>query len=181
MKQPFNYLGYFDTYHLHESVKNMTDDDWLYWTHRQEAFKDYHGATKCIPILRDDTYTKNERGEETKFYPEFKKDIEQIEKYLIEIYGKGEIIRAEIPLLPSGTKVNPHYDDTESFAVHHRVHIPIVTTNNIIFTIDGVDKHLKIGEMWEIDNTKMHGVNNPSDIDRVHLIIDFKKAPSSLL
>ena len=56
-----------------------------------------------------------------------------------------------------------------------------MTTPGIIFTIDGIDKHLKIGEIWEIDNTKMHGVNNPTDTDRVHLIVDFKKAPSSLL
>ena len=181
IKQPFNYLGYYDTYNMHQSIKNMTEEDWLYWTHRQEAFKDYHGSTKCIPILRDDSYSKNERGEETIFYNEFKKDIIKIEKYLNQVLGKGEIIRAEIPLLPAGTKVNPHYDDTESFVIQHRVHIPIITSPEIIFTIDGIDKNLKIGEIWEIDNTKMHGVNNPSDIDRIHLIVDFKKAPSSLL
>ena len=68
MAEPFNYLGYYDTYNMHQSIKNMTEEDWLYWTHRQEAFKDYHGSTKCIPILRDDSYSKNERGEETIFY-----------------------------------------------------------------------------------------------------------------
>ena len=46
MKQPFNYLGYYDTYNMHQSIKNMTEEDWLYWTHRQEAFKDFNSGIR---------------------------------------------------------------------------------------------------------------------------------------
>ena len=28
------------------------------------------------------------------------------------------------------------------------------------------------GECWEINNTRLHSVENNSDIDRVHLLID---------
>ena len=35
-------------------------------------------------------------------------------------------------------------------------------------------KYLKEGEIWEIDNTKEHSVTNNSNIDRIHLLIDYK-------
>ena len=40
------------------------------------------------------------------------------------------------------------------------------------FFVDGEKKNLKTGEIWEIDNTKLHKVENLSNSDRVHLIVD---------
>ena len=34
-------------------------------------------------------------------------------------------------------------------------------------------RHLKVGEIWEIDNTMQHAVRNNSEESRVHLIIDY--------
>ena len=32
---------------------------------------------------------------------------------------------------------------------------------------------MKEGQAYEIDNSKVHSVNNASDKDRIHLIIDY--------
>ena len=53
-----------------------------------------------------------------------------------------------------------------------RHHIPIVTNDEVWFYVDGEKKNLKTGEIWEIDNTKLHKVENLSNKDRVHVIVD---------
>ena len=53
-----------------------------------------------------------------------------------------------------------------------RTHIPIITNSEVTFTVGGETKFLKEGEIWEINNTKEHSVDNNSDIDRIHLLID---------
>jgi len=34
---------------------------------------------------------------------------------------------------------------------------------------------LKLGELWEIDNSKSHSVENNSNEYRIHLIVDYLK------
>ena len=43
-----------------------------------------------------------------------------------------------------------------------------------MFTVGEEEKNMRVGEMWEINNNdKSHSVINGSDIDRVHLILDY--------
>ncbi len=55
----------------------------------------------------------------------------------------------------------------------HRVHVPLITNPGVIFTVGGEPRYLKEGELWEIDQTTLHGVVNHSLEDRVHLIVDW--------
>jgi quercetin dioxygenase-like cupin family protein len=58
---------------------------------------------------------------------------------------------------------------------HNRMHIPIITHPDVTFQVGRDVKHLKPGEIWEINNNKkLHGVNNKSNIDRIHMLIDWK-------
>ena len=40
---------------------------------------------------------------------------------------------------------------------------------------------MKLGEMWEINNTETHSVVNDGDVDRIHMIIDYKQVNINLL
>ena len=60
-----------------------------------------------------------------------------------------------------------------------RIHIPIRTNGNVIFTLyentkdkDGTEHKLKTGHYYYTDVTKAHAVRNTSDIDRIHLVAD---------
>jgi aspartyl/asparaginyl beta-hydroxylase (cupin superfamily) len=56
----------------------------------------------------------------------------------------------------------------------NRVHIPIITNKDVFFKIEDQIKQLKEGEMWEINNSeRLHSVENNSNKDRIHLIIDW--------
>jgi len=60
-----------------------------------------------------------------------------------------------------------------------RIHIPIRTNNNVVFTLyentkdkDGTEYNLETGHYYYCDVTKAHAVRNTSDIDRIHLVAD---------
>jgi len=53
------------------------------------------------------------------------------------------------------------------------VHLPVVTNDSVLFTVGGETKTLPAGELFEINNRRMHSVRNDSAEDRVHLILDF--------
>ena len=62
------------------------------------------------------------------------------------------------------------------FAYSHRIHVPIITNNECIFTVNNEKVPMDIGYAIEINNLLPHSVNNKSATkDRVHLIFDIKE------
>lgn len=53
-----------------------------------------------------------------------------------------------------------------------RVHVPIQTHEDVVFTHDGDRVHLSAGHAWYLDVSRPHAVANRSDADRVHLVVD---------
>jgi mannose-6-phosphate isomerase-like protein (cupin superfamily) len=53
-----------------------------------------------------------------------------------------------------------------------RVHIPVVTNLNVAFFLEGEQVTMQEGEAWYIDLNLRHRVENQSDSDRIHLVID---------
>ena len=80
--------------------------------------------------------------------------------------------------LAAGNKIYPHRDD-EAIELNayydfcKRIHVPVITNKDVVFTIGGESKHLEYGDIIEIDNLKEHSVVNNGNTDRVHLLIDF--------
>ena len=58
-----------------------------------------------------------------------------------------------------------------------RIHVPIVTTPDVIFHCGDQEVHMAPGEAWIFDAWKMHKVVNPSGKTRVHLVIDTAGSP----
>lgn len=73
--------------------------------------------------------------------------------------------------------VPEHTDAAAYWTWHQRIHVPIVTDEAVTMTSDGETQHLPVGEAWTFDNRNPHSVVNPTDADRVHLVID---TPASL-
>jgi len=53
-----------------------------------------------------------------------------------------------------------------------RVHIPVVTNLDVAFFLDGERVIMQEGEAWYLDLNLAHRVENQSDTDRIHLVID---------
>ena len=85
----------------------------------------------------------------------------------------GRIIRAMVAKLPPGGRIDPHRDRHPSFGCGHRIHAPIATNERVRFTIDGRPHHLQVGQVYEMNNKKMHSVINKGTTDRIHFIFDY--------
>ena len=84
--------------------------------------------------------------------------------------------KAMFAKLKAGGEIPEHTDAAVALRMVHRVHIPIVTNDQVHFFIDGVDHKFGEGEMIELDNTRFHAVKNDSPVDRIHLIVDYYHA-----
>lgn len=87
--------------------------------------------------------------------------------------GDGYPIRTLLTRLSPGGEIMSHMDRNFSLTHCHRVHIPIQTHPDAVFTVGDETIHLPEGEAWEINNRRMHSVLNASPLPRIHLIIDW--------
>lgn len=175
----FKTYGNIDVVCLKDKLNEL---DWNEHKLRQSLFK-AHQHTQTLEIMWDmESLNTNKIS---KIHPNYYKlNIESILKKLKPIYesncGKGDFVRILLVKLRANSNITPHSDRWDSLENCNRTHIAIITNPNVTFTIDGEIKHLKEGEIWEIDNSKEHSVDNNSDEDRVHLIIDWFTEPTNL-
>ena len=97
--------------------------------------------------------------------------VEPIIRDLEEIHN-GKVAKCLFIKLPIGKVVYEHCDSGDYFNAVRRHHIAIQTNPDTFFRIDGEKKNMLIGDCWEINNMKLHFVENNGDTDRIHLLID---------
>ena len=84
----------------------------------------------------------------------------------------GQSARMLLIKLDANSEVFTHKDSGDYLSNVRRFHIPIITNDKVYYTVGGEKIHMKQGECYEINNLKLHSVNNDSEYDRVHLLID---------
>ncbi|MFC9436559.1 aspartyl/asparaginyl beta-hydroxylase domain-containing protein [Nocardia sp. NPDC057030] len=108
--------------------------------------------------------------------------------YLQElITGMADLSRLQfVRLVPiSDTVIIPHRDFLELTDLPedarpaHRLHIPLVTHENCLFSEDNVVYRMRAGEVWHFDAAQIHSVASLSRTTRVHLMFDFADRPGS--
>ena len=87
-------------------------------------------------------------------------------------------------LKPGGGELERHTDQVDpdsggSMGKLARIHVPIKTNENVVFTVwntQGVPQkiNMKFGEYWFLDTRKAHQAINGGDDERIHLVIDVK-------
>ena len=75
--------------------------------------------------------------------------------------------------LNAGAIIKEHRDAELNFEKGEiRLHIPVITHDDVEFYLDKERLHLKEGECWYMNFNLPHSVNNKSIINRIHLVID---------
>lgn len=168
----FNYITKTDIGYVKEVVENFTEEDWNEFDFRQKTFE-VHKETKTIPLIFDTDF----RSSNPTYLPRanlFIDDIKRFSNLLKDFYGEGYLIRSILVSLKANSVIAPHIDKGDSLEKCFRVHLPIITNDKVNFIVGDEMKIFKEGELWEINNSgKIHSVENNSDVDRVHLILDW--------
>lgn len=77
--------------------------------------------------------------------------------------------------LHAGAVIKEHSDHDMSFEDGEvRLHIPVITNTAVEFFLADERILMQEGECWYMNLTLKHRINNNSNIDRVHLVIDCK-------
>jgi hypothetical protein len=86
--------------------------------------------------------------------------------------------RVRIMKLMPGSIIREHrdtYEEVSDYAFGQvRLHIPIVTNDKVVFTVDGKKVQMKAGRLYYVNFSKKHYVKNDGDAARTHLVLDLK-------
>jgi len=139
----------------------------------REKTYEVHKQTQAILLIHDEDF-RHYNPTYHDIYSDFRKELKPIFDFIAEHYNNdGYVVRALFARLQGKGRIDSHTDGLFSLLKCHRIHIPIITNDQVVFTIGGEEKVLRAGEMWEINNATLHAVDNNSDVDRIHLIIDW--------
>jgi hypothetical protein len=139
----------------------------------REKTYEAHKQTNALLLIHDEDF-RHYNPTYHDLYGEFRRELKPVFDFIADYFGKdGYVVRVLFARLARHGKIGSHTDGLYSLLKCHRIHIPIVTNDQVVFTIGGEQKVLGEGEMWEINNATLHAVDNNSDQDRIHLIIDW--------
>lgn len=103
-------------------------------------------------------------------------ELNNIYNFLEKEYN-GKVVRAEIINMMPHSRIRKHRDKTDMLFICRRIHIPIKTNKDAIFTVNNDSQNMIEGGVYEINNSKIHNVFNYNHENRVHLIIDLMPEP----
>lgn len=94
--------------------------------------------------------------------------------YVQQIMGEigGVWGRSRLMGLRAGGEVPLHVDSHYYWRTHWRIHIPIITSPQVLFSCGPETVHMKPGECWLFDSFRWHRVVNGGTEQRVHLVLD---------
>jgi Tfp pilus assembly protein PilF/quercetin dioxygenase-like cupin family protein len=132
-----------------------------------------HRDTQSLQLVHFEDH-KYKKPEYFDLFFELETELRPVLDFVASYYqNNGFIVRMILAKLVAGGKIPKHTDAGFSLLNCHRVHLPIITNNDVIFSVGGEDKNMRVGELWEINNGAEHAVENRSNEDRVHLIVDW--------
>ncbi|REH43432.1 aspartyl/asparaginyl beta-hydroxylase [Tenacibaculum gallaicum] len=138
----------------------------------------YEGEWKVIPLYTSNGDTSNIFAFQNSNNTIQETPIMSNCKYFKEVITsfKCPILSARLLRLGVGAEIKPHRDyklgyEDGSF----RLHIPIVTNNNVQFILNDKQLNMLPGECWYTNVNYVHSVTNKGNEDRIHLVIDLER------
>ena len=156
---------------IRNKIEQIPISRWLD-SEREQRF-DPHRDTQALVLIHffRDEHTKPDYRE---LYFDLQNELKPAVDCIADYYqNNGFLVRMLLAKLPAGSKIPSHTDFGYALLNCHRVHIPIITNEKVVFMVGGEAKNMQVGELWEINNELVHAVDNQGDEDRIHLIIDW--------
>ncbi len=161
----------FDVQALKGCIEKIPAEKWLE-SERERLFA-VHKHTQSVLLVRFEDF-KHNKPEFEPLYFELEAALQPLIDYVADYYqNNGFTVRLLLAKLLAGGNIPHHTDAGFSLLNCHRVHIPLITNDEVIFSVGGEEKNMKPGEFWEINNGIDHAVENRSDQDRIHIIVDW--------
>lgn len=180
----FVHIGNLDVSELKALVADLTEEQWQSFSIRQQRYE-VHKHTQTIGLVYDPDFRHTHPTRlptldrfDVALKPVLWMTADHFEQspagqQLVRENGPGYFIRASLVRLKAGSGIAEHRDMNFSLTHSHRVHLPLVTNENVRFTVGSETLNMAEGQVYEINNRRLHSVRNDGTDDRVHLILDF--------
>ena len=181
---PFRVLAQVDPTPYVDLVSAIPHAAWIADTSRQERFA-VHEDTLAITILRprSDSFDDDGVRDIILAAPEMVPVIEALGGAVSAASAALGLVRPRVTRLlltrlRGCGRVHPHSDDGRYFDLTHRIHVPIITADEVRFAIENPTTGepgfapMRVGNVVEINNRWTHSVENGSPLDRTVAIFD---------
>lgn len=164
--------GHYDVSKISDIVSGFTSE-WLEDTSRQDGAIhhwrtfSYHLTWYPLGWVPGEEYLPSFLCKNNELWELIDPIIKDLEKT-----NNGRVGRATLVSLPAMQLVTPHYDKALYTHLIRRFHIPILTNEKTLFSVDNMYANMEIGDSWRVNNKLLHGVYNFGETDRVHLMVD---------
>ena len=169
LKLPFQ----FDAARLRQDLAQVADDEWI------EHFNQYNyeGNWSVVSLRSNGGRTKqiypDPHSTEDFCDTEILARCAYVREILNQIECEKEAVR--FMLLGAGARIKEHKDFFMGFDEGViRLHIPVITNPQVEFYLAGERVPMHEGELWYLDFSQKHRVENNGDEDRIHLVMDCK-------
>ncbi len=88
-------------------------------------------------------------------------------------YAHGSFPRIMLARMAPGGVIQPHRDNMPAALWPHKIHVPLLTNEQVGFFIEPNTYHFPAGQAVEVNNLGVHAVRNGGDSDRIHLIFEY--------
>ncbi|MBR7800713.1 aspartyl/asparaginyl beta-hydroxylase domain-containing protein [Undibacterium fentianense] len=159
----------FDLSRLRQDLDTAMHAKWIKHFNTRDYVKDW----SCIPLRSIDGGSEHILPIESDRYGNT--SILDACPYFIQVLDQFECEKTSVRLmsLEAGGEIKEHRDQgtclEDGIA---RLHIPIQTSPEVLFRIDGEEVHFSAGDTWYLNASCLHGVTNHSSLARIHLMID---------
>ena len=161
----------FDTERLKTDVQKVLEQNWI----DHYNTNDYSGKWTSIALMaqggKSDVIYAFPNGNEPIKNTEILESCDYFKSILDSFLFEKTAVR--LLQLAVGAEVKPHSDHCLGYEDgSFRLHIPIITNNEVEFILDGNRVIMNEGECWYIDANFVHSVANRGTSNRIHLVID---------
>ena len=108
-------------------------------------------------------------------------DLLPYARHIIEKMIDAPPMRCLLARLPAQAVIGPHIDRAPYFSKTIRIHVPVETHEQSWMLCNGLIYSMRLGEVWALNNSTVHGVwNEHATASRTHMICDFLASPALL-
>lgn len=162
---------YFDTNLLKNDINKVLSTNWI----KHYNTNDYEGDWSSIALMSqggksENIYALPSNNDEVTFT-----EILDACQYFKEVINQFKFQKTSVRLLrlSVGAEIKPHKDYCLGYEDGcFRIHIPVITNDEVEFILDNERLIMKEGECWYINANFTHSVANRGTNDRIHLVID---------
>ena len=171
-------LGFVDIDRLSRAVSQIPEDIWNLENADKPNRFDALDSTRHIVFRFVSDFSDWRTCYDRPLWAEWKDLLEPVMQAAISGYGydSGIYPRVMLARMAAGGVIRPHRDANPAAKWPHKIHVPIVTNDQVWFQVEGVDYQIAEGEAAELNNMGVHAVENRGNTDRIHLIFEYYDA-----